>query len=340
MQSKFLISFCGALLVAGCGESEPGRSGAADLPSAIVRIATVEARDVATTIEVTGTVRPVERATIAAKVMGAINELRVALGQKVTRGDTLLTIAAAEISARVAQAKAQLSQAQRDLAREKKLLEQNASTPDLVKSLQDRVAMTAAMVREAEVMQGYTTITAPFAGVVARKFVDAGELAAPGVPLLEIEGDDAFEIDAGIPDALALNLRVGDGFAIDVPTAGLKFTARLSELSSAADASAHTVTARFAAPAEVRVRSGQFARVQIPGTPAPTLLVPTTAVTTLGQMERVFLALDGRAGLRLVKTGARRGDNVEILSGLAAGERVVADPPETLREGQRLEILP
>ncbi|MBI4622354.1 MAG: efflux RND transporter periplasmic adaptor subunit, partial [Verrucomicrobia bacterium] len=86
---------------------------------------------------------------------------------------------------------------------------------------------------------------------------------------------------------------------------------------------------------------GQFARVQVPGVAVRTLLAPVAAVSTLGQMERVFVAGEGnRAVLRLVTTGAVRGDRVEILSGLADGERIVVAPPVGLREGQTLEVQP
>ena len=175
-------------------------------------------------IEVTGTVRPVQRATIAAKVMGAIAELPVVLGQRVHAGDLLVKISAGEISARVVQAQSQLNQVERDLDRERKLLTKGASTPDMVKSLEDRLAMTQAMVREAEVMLGYTSVRAPFDGVVARKLASAGDLAAPGEPLLEIEGLGDFQVEAGIPDSLAPRLAPGAALAVEVPAAGVAFT--------------------------------------------------------------------------------------------------------------------
>jgi RND family efflux transporter MFP subunit len=196
------------------------------------------------------------------------------------------------------------------------------------------------MVREAEVMLGYTTVRAPFDGVVARKLAHAGDLAAPGLPLLEIEGTADFQVEAGIPDSLAAGLAPGAALAIDVPATGVTFTGRLAELSSASDAYARTVTARLAVPAGTAVRSGQFARVQVPGAPVRALLAPAAAVTTFGQMERVFVAANNRAELRLVKTGAARGDRVEILAGLSADERVVVNPPAGLREGQPLQVQP
>jgi RND family efflux transporter MFP subunit len=332
-------------LFAGCARhSESMADAVAGLPPARVRIATVQIEDTPMFIEVTGTVRPVRHAVIAAKVMGAIEEMPFALGQRVKAGDLLVKISAGEISARVLQAKSQLNQAQRDLERERDLLAKGASTSDIVKGLEDRYAMTHAMVAEAEVMVGYAMVRAPFEGVVARKMSDVGDLAAPGMSLLEIEGAGDFQVEAGIPDSLAPGLVSGASFEVDVPVAGAHFTGSLMELSSSADPSTRTVTAKISVPAGSAVRSGQFARVQVPGQSARALFTPASAVSTFGQMERVFVVENSGAVLRLVKTGAVRGSagqqNVEILSGLSNGERVVLDPPAGLREGQRLEVEP
>jgi membrane fusion protein, multidrug efflux system len=189
-------------------------------------------------------------------------------------------------------------------------------------------------------MLGYATVRAPFDGVIAQKFANACDFASPGFPLLTLEGTADFQVEAPVPDSLTDRLTSGVELTIEVPAVGTTFTGKLAELSSAADANAHTVLAKISVPASVAVRSGQFARVQVPGAPVATTLVPASAVARLGQMERVFVAAENnRSVLRLVKTGAVRGDFVEILSGLDQGERVVV-APATLREGQPLEVLP
>lgn len=338
------LALLAALVLTGCGKPAPAHDAGAvppPLPSVKAQVVTVRAEQIPSVTEITGTVRPVQRATIAAKVMGVIEELPVTLGQRVGAGDLLVKISAAEISARLAQAQSQLNAARRDLERERALLAKGASTADMVKGLEDRFAAAQAMVREAEVMLGYVTLRAPFDGVVARKLAQAGDLAAPGTPLLEIEGVSGFQIEVGLPDSVAAGLAVGSQLAVNVPAAALTFAGTLAEISSAADPAARTVPARITVPAGTRVRSGQFARVQVPGVPVRALLAPASAVTEVGQLERVFVAgADNRAVLRLVKTAARRDDRVEILSGLDDGERVVIAPVPGLREGQPLDIRP
>ena len=338
----FVTLSLAAALISGCTRpANHGPASAAPLPVARVHVVTARLERVPFTTEVTGTVRPVQRAQLAAKVMGAIGEMPITLGQRVGHGDVLVKISAGEINARVARAQSQLNAARRDFERERDLLAKGASTADMVRGLEDRLAAAQAMVREAEVMLGYATIRAPFDGVVARKLASAGDLASPGLPLLELEGITGFEVESGIPDSLASALTTGSGIAVEIPVAGVALTGKLAEVSSAADAAARTVTVKIALPGDAAVRSGQFVRVRLPAAPADALLIPRAAVAAVGQMERAFVAgSDNRAVLRLVKTGARQGDRIEILAGLDDGERVVVPAPIGLREGQPLEIQP
>ena len=343
MKASRLLALTAALaLAAGCARrADSGAGAGADLPPARVRLAVVRAEALPSFAECTGTVRPQRSAQLAAKVMGTIAEMPVVLGQRVRAGDLLARIAADEIAARLAQAQSQLSTARRDLERERELLAKSASTPETVKDLEDRFTAALAAVREAEAMLGYTALRAPFDGVIARKLADVGDLASPGQPLLQIEGADEFRVEADLPDSLAAGLAPGARLAVEIPSRGAAFDGELTELSSAADPGAHTVLAKVRVPAGVTARSGEFARVRIAGAPVAALMVPASAVATVGQLQRVFVARgDGRAGLRLVRAGAARGERVEILSGLEDGERVVVAPPPGLREGQPLEAQP
>jgi RND family efflux transporter MFP subunit len=328
-------------LLAGCGHPAPDTGAAPSLPPIKAQVVTVRIESVPVLTEITGTVQAVERAQLAAKVMGAIEDMPFALGQRVKRGDTLVTISAGDIKARVSQAESQFNQASRDLARERELLPKGASTAAMVKDLEDRCAGAEATLREARVMLGYATLQAPFDGVIAQKRANVGDLASPGLPLLEIDGVSGFEVEAGIPDSLAGALTVGMPLTVQLPTTGVTFLGTLSQIASATDPTAHTVSVKIKVPDSAAVRSGQFAKLLVPGEPSRALLAPLAAVTTLGQMERVFVVgSDGCAVLRLVKTGARRGDQVEILSGLDDGDRVVLSQSATLCEGRALEIQP
>lgn len=343
MNSRSLFICAAWAVLAGCSKpgDDPGRGvETAALPAVTVQTTTLALEEIPVTTEITGTVQATQRALLASKLMGAIEEMPVSLGQRVKAGEVLVKIAAGEISARVAQARTQLNTTQRDLDRERALQAKGASTNETVRNLEDRVATHEAQLREAEVMLGYTILRAPFDGVVSRKISNQGDLATPGTTLLEVHGNAGFEVDAAVPETAASQLAVDAGVSVSIPATNVTFTGKIAEISSAVDTRARAVAIKVAVPEGVEVRSGQFARLELPGEPRRAIRVPASAVSRFGQIERVFtVADDHRAVLRLVKTaGARQDGRVEILAGLVAGDRVVVSPPPQLREGQRVEV--
>ena len=153
-----------------------------------------------------------------------------------------------------------------------------------------------------------------------------------GAPLLQLDGIEDLEVEAAIPESLAPGVAVGAELALSVDEGAPGLRGMVRELASASDSASRTVTARVALPAGAAVHAGQFARVWLPGSATPVLLVPRAAVSALGQMERVFVATpERRAALRLVRTGAGRGEFIEIAAGLEPGERVILDAPPALR---------
>jgi len=178
----------------GCRGEHQKKVTARDLAPVQVQVVTVTRQKLPAQIELVGTVVPVNRAAIAAKVTGTIEKMPVVLGSRVKKGDLLVQISAEEISARVIQAQAQLAQAKRNLNREQKLLKKNAATSENVKALRDMYRVAKAAYDGARAMLGYTTITAPFNGLVTRKLANVGDLATPGTPLLEIENNKKLQV--------------------------------------------------------------------------------------------------------------------------------------------------
>lgn len=329
------LALIAAALTACSRETQPTGSAADDRAPVRVRVASVERRTTPRLIEVPGTVRPVDRATLAAKVMGTIDEIGVTLGQRVSRGEVLLSMSAAEIDARVTQAEARLEQVTRDYEREKGLLADGASTEAAVRSLESEQRAAHAGVAEARTILGYTRIHAPFDGVISARYVNEGDLATPGVRLLEIEGTGRLRVETEVPESLGT---IAPGTPVEIRVAGSEIVGTLAEISAAADVQSRTVFAKIDLPESARVRSGQFARASFPAGEGEVLTVPTSAISRFGQMERVFVVKDERAALRLIRTGARRGDAIEVLAGLSAGEQVVDPVPTELRDGRRVEV--
>jgi membrane fusion protein (multidrug efflux system) len=325
-------------LVTGCARKEPV-SAPSEAGSLAVRTATVVRETLPAVIEMPATVRPLERAVISAKLTGTIASLPWGLGQAVSAGDVLVTLSVPETEARVRQAQASLAEATRANERERTLVAKGVNPPDALRDAEDRLRFAQAGLAEAEAMLAHASIRAPFAGVITEKPVLPGDLATPGLPLLTLESTARLRAEGAVPEQAAASLRIGDSLPVVVQDGASPVAGRIEELSTAADALSRSVLVKVALPAD-SARSGQFARLQVTVGQSDSLFVPPDALTRFGQMERVFVVEEGRAALRLVKTGRTTGDRLEILSGLNAGEQIVLAPPAALRDGQRVTAQP
>lgn len=307
------------------------------LPVTAVRTSPVIEQTVPTLVEVVGTLQAVERAAIAAKVTGVVTDVPVVLGSRVNKGDLLIEISAREIAAQLTQAQARLNQAGRNLSRERKLLKRHATTAETVKSMQDQYAVAKAAVQEVRTMLGYATINAPFSGVITAKNVHAGDLATPGTVLMRMENDQKLQAVCAVPESLVLQVRPGQALTATVPTAGLTINGKVAEVAPSADPVSRTAPVTINLSYNEKLRTGQFARVKLPGQAKTSLFVPDGTVLPKGQMERVFVAADNKAHLRLVRTGMRQDGFTEILAGLNPGETVIVENNKHLVDGQPIK---
>jgi RND family efflux transporter MFP subunit len=324
-----------ALWQTGCHKKTES-AGRGEPPVARVRVQTVEAKSHVAIEDVVGTVRAKLRAALEAKVSGRLEKLLVSPGQTVKGGELLAQLDAREIQARLDQTLALRDQLKRDTDRLQGLLVQSAISRQEFETVESRYRVAAAAAAEAETMLGYTKIVAPFDGVVTRKLADVGDLASPGKPLLEIEDPSLRRLEADVPESLIDRIRPGATFLVHAP--GLsEIMATASEIAPAADPATRSFLVKFDLPAGTGLRSGQFARVAISVNNSPALRVRASAVLKRGQMEIVFVVTNHTAWLRLVKTGSRVGDEIELISGVDPGEQVVTEGAASLTDGQRVE---
>lgn len=329
-----------ALGLTGCSRKTEPSKDTSNLPAAKVRVQRVESKPEPITEEVVGTVRARLQATLEAKVSGRIAQLPVVLGQRVKAGELVARLDAAEIAARLEQASASLEQAERDWRRSSALFEQQAVTRAEYEAAEARHRVSKGNAAEAKAMMGYVMLLAPFDGVVTRKWADLGDLAAPGKPLVSIEDSSALQVEAEMPEGIGSHVRLGAALLVRVDAAAGPLTGTVAEIAPAADPISRTVRVRLDLPPRPGLRSGRFARLLVPVEQGNSLRVPSTAVVQRGQMEMVFAVVNQSAQLRLVKTGKRIGDEVEILSGLDAGDPVIIHSLTQLIDGQPVEVTP
>jgi len=334
----FLLAGITAALT-GCGhQSQPATP--PSLPTVSVRVQSIESKTRIATEEVVGTVRAKLRSVIEAKVSGKIEKLLVVPGQQVKTGELLAVIDAREVQARYDQAIALKQQAEADLKRLTSLLEQKVLSQAEFDNAQARARVTLAGVTEAETMLDYTKVTAPFAGVITRKHADVGDLATPGKPLLELEDSTTLRLEADVPEAVVGKLKLGDKLPVNIASVETGFEGVVSEIAPTADPNSRTFLVKLDLPGAPGLRAGQFGRVAMPVGETTALRVPASAVLQRGQMELVFIVSDNKAQLRLVKTGKRLGREVELVSGVSAGEKLVTENVTDLQDGQPLTLKP
>lgn len=324
-----------ALLLASCGHDPPARESAALEPVQVVTVA-ASGEPRAVLEQVVGTVRPGLQAAVTPKVTGRILTFSVVPGTRVQEGQVIAELTVGELQASAERAQAEFEQARRERDRYERLLRQNAVTQSEFDAVDARYRVAGATLDETRTMADYRTVTAPFAGVVTRKYQEQGDLASPNQPMLELEDSTRLQLVIDVPESLAGRLQLGESLDVVIEGAGASLQGTIAELSPAADAASRTFRVKLDLPAHPELRSGQFGRAAIPRGERLAICVPAGAVVQRGQMNYVFVAANSIAKLRIVRAVEARDGQVEILSGLEVAERVIVDPPATLTDGQPL----
>jgi len=326
------------LLAAACG----GEDKAAGAPPAVATGATIAAVDtmVPSVFEASGPALPIAEATLSTKLMGAVTAVLVSEGTRVAAGTPLVRLDAADLDAKAKQAAAGIAaaeaaqrEAQSQATRIRALYADSAAPKAQLDAVEAGLARATAGLdaaragaTELNAVRAYGVLRAPFAGTVTHRFVDAGDFAAPGAPLVTVQDASRLRITAAVPAAMAKRVKVGiklkatiEGQAVDAVVEGVVPSA----------ATMYTINA-IVVNAKGDLPAGGAATLAVPTNGAErVLLVPQSAVVREGDLTGVRVVRDGRAELRWVRLGDMRGDRVIVRTGLQAGERV------TLAGGER-----
>jgi len=344
----------GTLSLSGCEvsgrEADSARSTAA---AVAVQVSEVSARDEARTITAAGSLRASKSATLAARVMGSVLEIRKNAGDEVHRGEVLLVIDPREVSGQISQAEGALAQAQAALA----LAEANytrfeglhgrGSASDLEfdqarfqrDTARGAVQQAEGAAAAARSYRAYTEVAAPFNGRVVDRLAEVGDLAAPGRPLLTLEDATNTRLFVTLAEDELRFASVGANVSVRVPAlSDLRVEGRVTEVVPGIDAATHSFTVKIDLPSDPALRSGLYARAEFQSDSRSVLRVPRSAIVRRGGLTGVFVTENGNAAFRLLLLADDAADEPEVLSGLESGARVVLNPPATLEEGSSLEV--
>ena len=314
--------------LAACGGHEtPKATGLAASAARDVRTAEVVRTGGAGTVAVPGTVQARKRAALSARMPASVVGLPYEEGQWVPAGAVVVRLDDAAVRAAVAAAEARANAAEADLERTKTLVEEGAVARRELEQVTAAATGARAQLTAAREDRSYAALSAPFAGRVAARRVNLGDVVNAGTPLIEIEGEGGLELRATVDSEVAATLRPGARLEALVDGQPEPLAATVTAVAPSGDPTTHRFEVKANLPAAFGLRAGLFARLLVPGVDAdPRLTVPATALFERGGLVGLFVVSDGRARLRWVTAGAHDGGIVEVRAGVEAGERVVLDP--------------
>lgn len=356
-----------AVLFSAACSSQPRTVSAAPEIVRGVPLLTARRAGIPDSLEAPGTLQAAITSQLASQIMGNIVEMRVKEGDRVRGGEVLAVLEDAQPRAAVQRAAAAENAAQQEIAaadsdyalaqatlhRYQDLYRKKSVSPQEFDEIKAReqaaaarrqlaragLAQAQAALAQAQTTLGYTRVRAPFDGVVTEKRADPGTLATPGMPLLVLEDQRRFRLEASVDEGAIRLVKLGEEVPVTLDSLpGAFFRGRVAQIVPAADPASRSFIVKIELPADSRLRSGLFGRAHIARGERQAILIPGRAVVERGQLQGVYVVGEDQiATLRYITLGLAAGDRVEALSGLQDGERVVAAPGDRELGGKRVE---
>jgi len=316
------------------------------------KVSVVQRQDILSHKSYNGTLKSEVRSEIGTKVMGEVEAIPVNIGDKVSKGTLILKIKDNDLEAKKAQVEAGLEEAmvrleavEKDYNRFKVLYEQGSATSKEWDDIRTQSRATKARVQAAENqlkeindLLTYTQIKAPYNGVIAAKYVQVGDIASPGRPLVAIEQSGLFKVTATLPESEISSVQKGDTVRLNITA--IKATgiqAIVTEVSASGSPQNRQFQVEFKLIQNTdmnRLRSGMFAEILVQDGSSAVIAIPAEALVTRGQLKGVYtLSSDDETLLRWIRTGRTTDNMIEVLSGLQEGERYVTDGESISRDG-------
>ncbi len=336
-----LVAGLGTLLLWLAGRFSPKVPMTAGAPatldqSAVGRVVPVRLVRVPLSETAVGTIRAVHETSIGSKLLARVVEVNLKAGQKVRRGEVLVRLDDSDLQAKLKQAQAALSaaeaaraQADADATRYTKLFKANAVSQQeyersttALKSSEAELRRARETINEVQATLDFATVRSPMDGIVIDKKVDVGDMASPGQTLATLLNPDQMQLVASVRESLAHRLHVGQTIDVQIEDIHKQCTGTISEIVPEAQAASRAFQVKVTGPCPEGVYSGMFGRLLIPLDEQQVLVVPREAIRNVGQLELVEVVEGGRASRRAIRTGRTIEGNVEVLSGLRAGELV------------------
>jgi RND family efflux transporter MFP subunit len=349
-----IFAIAALILTASCGKDKAAQK---DTTPAIAVTVSTPSAEGSTFLSASGKIEAVQNANLSTRMMGYVTETYVNVGDKVSKGQLLLRINSADISAQSAQvtasiteAKAAFKNAEKDYNRFKALYAQSSVSQKEMDDITANYEMAKARLEGATQMKNqvnaqlsYSNITAPFSGVVTGKFINKGDMANPGMPLIGLETPGKFQVIAMVPETEITKIKDGTTVNVVVKSINELLKGTVTEVSTSAKNTGGQYLVKVVLDkTDAKLLSGMYTSVQFPiekSSETKHILVPESALIKQGQLTGIYaIGNENVAILRWLRTGKTFGDNVEVLSGLAADEQFIVSAEGKLYNGAKISV--
>ncbi len=341
-----------AITGSGCGRNEgaagAGRqggamadtqtpAGAAARANQAVGVLTEPAlqEDFAYELEALGTAHANEAVEITAKVTNLVTAIRFREGEQVRRGAVLVELDSVEARAELAAARAALTETQSQLKRSEELFATQALSQSQLDQLAATLSANQARVTTTEARLADTVIRAPFDGRTGLRRVSVGSLISPGTLITTLDDTRVIKLDFSVPETFIPVLVEGLPVAArSVAFPDREFTGQVVSIDSRVDPTTRSVTARAALPnSDGLLKPGMFLTVRLREKRTPVVMIPEHALVPEEGRQFVYVVKDDQAHKREISIGRRKPGKVEVTAGLAAGELVIVEGTQKVRDG-------
>ena len=362
MFTKNLLIALSVLSVAGltaCSGKEEKKDGPTEKPIPVT-IATASSGSQHAVIA-SGQVEAVQTGNISTRVMGRITNIYAKAGDKVAKGQLLVTISDEDIRAKRAQTEAMIAEAEAAFASAKKdydrfnaLYNQQSATANELDNVtlqfsaaKSRVEAARQMRSEVNASLAYSSLHAPFSGVVTQKLAEVGNIANPGMPILTIEQSGILQVSASVAESDISNVQTGDVANVQVKSTGKNFQGKIVQLNPSSQFTGGQYIVKISIPEtdKADLYSGMYVNVTIPlkaeikQVANDNVLVPATAIINRDELTGIYtVGANNTALLRWIRLGKNYGDKVEVISGIAKDEKFILSAESKLYNGAPVSI--
>lgn len=354
---KYITIIALAFLIISCGSDEKKAISENNSPTIPVKISSINASDNKPFFTASGKIEAVDNVTLSTRTSGYVDNIYVKVGDKVNKGDLLISINNADLKAKRAQvnagiieATAAYNNAEKDYMRYKNLFAKNSASQKEMDDMTANFEMAKARLEAANEMMNeinsqfkYVNIKAPFSGVVTTKFIEAGDLANPGMPLISVESPDKFDVTVMVAESEISQVKKGTTVEVLVKSIDKILTGIISEVSTSANNTGGQYLVKVTLnKTDATILSGMYTNVKFPSnkkTATNKVLIPLSVVVKNGQLNGVYtVSQNNTAILRWLRLGKTFGDEIEVLSGLNADEQYIISAEGKLYNGAKLTV--